>query len=120
MAKFRPIYKDGGVVKTFASEDGAHYRHYRQDIDPIIERVKYNRDIATDSNKLANPNGWRHEGTVPMTMLVDWLHKHGYTIDEFARADRNDKYGPKYKFLKYFKSRDFAKLHNDHVTTRRS
>ena len=118
MAKFRPIYRHGETQKSFASEDGKHYRHYRQDIDPIVERVQHNRDIAAASTKASNPNGWQHKGTIPMTMLVDWLHKHGYTIDEFARADRNDKYGPKYKFLRYFMSRDFAKLHNEHVTTR--
>jgi hypothetical protein len=119
VAKFRPIYKKGEVSKSFASEDGRHYRHFRQDIDPIIERVQHNRDIAKNSTKFSNPNGWQHKGTVPMTVLLDWLQKHGYTFDEFARADRNDVYGPKHKFLKYFTSRDFSKLHNEHVTTKR-
>ena len=120
MAEKKLIHRIGETTKTFQSEDGKHYRHYRQDIDPVIEHVQYNRDVAKDSNPRANPNGWQHKGTVPMTVLVDWLHKNGYTFDEFARADRNDKYGPKYRFLKYFMSRDFAKLHNEHVTTRPS
>jgi hypothetical protein len=119
MAKFKPLPSNGDIKKTFASEDGKHYRGMRQDIDPIIQHVRDQNEWINGAAKAGNRNNWRYQGTIPMTVLVDWLQQHGYTIDEFARADRNDVYGPKYKFLKYFKTREFSKLHTDHVTTKR-
>ncbi len=63
-----------------------------------------------------------------MAVLVDWLGKHGYTIDQFARNDGGsarvtvNNYhkdgGVKAQFLKYFLSRDFSQIHSHHVTTK--
>ena len=119
VAKFRPLPSSGDIKKTFASEDGRHYRGMRQDIDPIVKHVKEQDEWINGASKGTNRNNWRYGGTIPMSILVDWLQKNGYRFDEFTRARRDDIYGPKYKFLQYFKTREFAKLHTDHVTTKR-
>ena len=102
------------VAKMFVSEDGKHYRGHRQDIQPIMDRVEELRKGAITS-KVRNPNEWRHVGSIPMTVLLDWLAKNRYSYDQWARND--DK--ARDKFLKYFMSRDFSKLHNNHITTKR-
>ena len=64
-----------------------------------------------------------------MPVLKDWLTRNNYTMNQWAtnaggRKDdgtddfyRKDK-GVKSRFMRYFKGREFSKLHNDHVTTR--
>ena len=49
-----------------------------------------------------------------MVVLVDWLKDNHYRADQFARNEDRCKE----KFMAYYMSRDFAKLHNRHVTTR--
>ena len=102
------------VAKMFLAEDGKHYRGQRQDIAPIIDRVTDLRNGAITS-KIKNPNEWRHVGSIPMTVLLDWLTKNRYTMDQWARNEDRSKD----KFLRYFMSRDFSKLHNNHITTKR-
>jgi len=102
------------IQKRFASEDGKHYRGYRQDLDPVIKRVEEMRQGRIDS-KIKNPNEWRHIGSIPMTMLVDWLAKNRYTMDQWARNEDR----AKDKFLRHFMSRDYSKLHNNHITTKK-
>lgn len=113
----KTIYTRDDVRKSFASEDGAHYRHYRQDISPTIRHVERMR-------KGKHAMGWKHVGSIPITMLTDWLKSRGYTMDQWARNDGGDRKvdpkgpGVKDQFMRYFLSRDFAKLHNTHVTTK--
>ncbi len=127
MAKQRYLGKRLDIVKSFSSEDGKHYRGLHQQEAPVIKRAATLREM-NDTTSLTNPNGWRSEGVIPMAVLVDWLGKHGYTMDEFARNDGGSPRvtvhnyhkdgGVKAKFLKYFLSRDFSQLHSHHVTTK--
>ena len=105
--------KDYGV--SFSVEDGTEYVGTHQNIDPVIDHVKKVRDMHSHATAASNPNEWRHVGSVPMSMIVDWVHKSPYTFAQWARNED----GAKDKFLKYFLSRDFSKLHNQHVTTKR-
>lgn len=123
--KFRPVKRVGDYARTFSSEDGKHFRGEVQELGPAIRRAE-----LIQQAQAVNGTGQydrRYVGSIPQTILIDWLNKHGYRIDEFARNEGGDPYktnphhggGVKDKFLKYFLSRDFAKLHTQHTTTRR-
>lgn len=129
MARLRPLGKNGDITRSFASEDGAHYRHSKQELDGAIKHVEHLRHKVNEAPRSGNKGGWAHAGSIPFTVLVDWLNKNGYTIDQWARNEGGDgnatvhnyktDRGVKAQFLRYFLSRDYAKLHNMHVTTKR-
>ncbi len=116
MARKRRTGGAGDYVRSFATEDGEHYRVHHQELGPAmkrVEQIKQAQDAA--KGKVYNPTDRTYIGSVPVTVLTDWLQAHGYTIDQFARREgtiRQD-------FMKYFLSRDFSKLHTQHTTTRR-
>ena len=128
MAKRRPLGQRLDITKTFASEDGVHYRHYSQELDPAIQRVEFLRHKVNEAPRIGNRSGWHHVGSVPMTVLQDWLKRNGYTIDQWARNDGGEPRanvhnyktdnGVKSQFLRFFLDRDFSRLHNQHVTTK--
>lgn len=127
MGKRRLTKAVGDYVRGFQSEDGKHYRTESQNLDPAMRRVQHFRHMYDAATKASNPNEWRHLGSIPFTVIIDWLNANNYTIDQWARNDGGipgkrypeSKSGVKDKFLAYFMSRDFAKLHNMHVTTKR-
>ena len=102
----------------FKTEDGKHYKTTHADFSGVIEHVK-NMDELVNQSSRAKMKGYQHVGTIPMALLEDWLKKHGHTMHEFAinagGERKSNPYGGggvKDKFLKYFLSRDFNKLHN--------
>jgi hypothetical protein len=109
----------GDTWKGFKTEDGKHYKTTHSDFSNIIQHVK-NMDEAVNESSAAKRKGYQHVGTIPMALLEDWLIKHNYTMHDFAINAGGEKCktnphgggGVKDKFLKYFLSRDFAKLHN--------
>ena len=123
--KFRPTKRAGDYLRTFSSEDGKHYRGEHQNMEPVMKRVELIKQAQAERG--TGQFDRRYVGSIPKTILIDWLTKHGYKMDEFARNEGGDPYktnphggsGVKDKFLKYFLSRDFAKLHTQHTTTRR-
>ena len=115
MAIIKPISHRGDISRHFISEDGKHYRRTRQNMDPVIKHVEMMREKVNEAPRSTNKREWRYAGSVPMSILLDWLTKNRYTFDQWARNE--DK--AKDKFLRYFRSREFAKLHTDHVTTKR-
>ncbi len=129
MAALRPLGRNFDIVKSFASESGAHYRHYRQEMDPVIKHVEYLSQKVNEAPSRGNTGGWEYAGSIPFTILLDWLNEHGYRMDQWARNEggngkatvHNYKTDPGVKslFLRYFLSRDFAKLHTQHVTTKK-
>ena len=117
---------DEKVLKTyenmwtgFKSEDGKHYKTTHADFSGVIKHVENMKELVNES-QVARNKGYQHIGTIPMALLEDWLVKHNYTMHEFAinaggEKGKTDPYhgsGVKDKFLKYFLSRDFNKLHN--------
>lgn len=115
MADKRFLGHSAGVNKAFISEDGKHYRATRQDMAPIIQRVESFKEKVNEAPKATNRHGWHYAGSVPLTMITDYIHRRGYTFDQFARNDG----GIKDDFMAYFNSRDFCKLHTNHVTTKK-
>lgn len=115
----------GDYVRSFKSEDGVNYRRERQELGPAIDRSQLIRDGQKHFG--TGKADRRYVGSIPMTILVDWLNQHGFTMNQFATNQGGDPYktnphfggGVKDQFLKYFLSRDFAKLHTQHTTTRR-
>lgn len=131
--KFRKVRASGDILQTFSTEDGKNIRGIHQTIDPAIHHVKRLRDINDCATKTSNPNEWRHIGSVPETVLYDWLNANSYTMHQWAVNEGGTKcpagsdpvahakldHGVRSKFLRYFLSRDFSKLHNQHTTTRK-
>lgn len=127
MADKKTVYKKGELTKNVISEDGKHYRHFSMDMDPVMDRVKYLNEKVNEAPRAGNRQGYHYLGSVPLTMITDWLDKHGYTMHDFSVNAGGEKgktnpngSGVKDKFMKYFMSRDFAKLHTQHVSTKRS
>lgn len=111
MSDHRVLQQEGGVTKTFVTEDGKHFRCHTQDVTPVIDRVKRISEAQAESSSI----GRKHEylGSIPAVMLDAWLKKHGY---ERSDIYLNPEVRP--RLMAWFLSRDFAKLHNQHITTR--
>ena len=109
----------GNMWTGFKTEDGEHYKTTHADFSGIIDHVKHMNETVNES-ATARRKGYQHIGTIPLPLLEQWLIEHGYTMHEFAINAGGEKNktnphgggGVKDKFLKYFLSRDFAKLHN--------
>ena len=115
MADRRFVKGAGDYLRSFSTEGGANYRVESQNLNGAIKHVEKIRHMHEHATKASNPNEWRHLGSIPIVVITDWLTRNKYTFDQFARDEDNCKK----KFLKYFMSRDFSKLHNGHVTTKR-
>ena len=115
MARRRVTGGAGDYLRSFSTEDGVHYRGFHQNLDPAIRRVELIREAQARRKKADNPFDRQYVGTIPVTVLLDWLHKHGYTYDQFARREGSIRD----EFKKYYFTREFSKLHTQHTTTRR-
>lgn len=112
---------------SYNEEDGKVFIGHHTDLAPHMKRVQYLRDVGAQATRKSNPNGWQHKATVPIPVITDWCRRNGYTFDQWARNEggiRGKTYphstnGVKDKFMKYFLSREFSKLHNEHITTKR-
>lgn len=129
--KFRPTKRAGDYLRTFSTEDGKHFRGEYQDLNPAIRRV----ELIREAQEFKGTGRFDRQfiGSIPETMLIDWITKRGYTIDQWARNEGGTPCPPggdpvqhcktdggiKSEFLRYFLSRDFSKLHTQHTTTRR-
>ena len=77
----------GEYTRGFASEDGKNYRIERQEMDPVISHVQFLDQKVNSAPKAGNRNDMRYIGSPPMTVLQDWLKKHNYKWDQYARND---------------------------------
>ena len=100
---------------TYSEEDGKVYIGHHIDLDPHIKFVRQSRHIAEAATKQSNPNGHELVARIPIPMIWDWCLKNHYNMHQWA-ANID---GAKDKFMRYFLARDFSKLHNEHVTTKR-
>ena len=126
----RELPGQGDIRKILAEEDGKFYRRTVQASKPVLAHVQFLRDKVNEAPAAGNPNGWGFVGSIPWPLLLAWLQKHHYGIDQFARNEggapkvgvtnyHKDK-GVKAQFLKYFFTREFSKLHTQHSTTRKA
>lgn len=126
MAGERVLAKTADTVKSFLTVDGKHYRKFSVNMQPVMDRVAYLNEKVNGATRAENRQGYQYLGSIPKTMLVDWLNKHGYTMHDFAvnaggQKGKTDPRGSgvKDKFMRYFMSRDFAKLHTQHLSVKR-
>lgn len=133
MGKLRHVTSGGDYRREFLTEDGRHFRKESQDIAPAIQRVKDHSEMMTHATRANNPMGRQYLGSIPKTMLIDWLTARGYTMDEWARNDGGTRCpagsdpvahatldgGVRSEFLRWYFSRDHSKLHNQHVTSKK-
>ena len=114
----------GDYTRSFATEGGENYRVEHQELGPAMARTQ----LIMEAQQRFGTGQYdrRYVGSVPMTLIADWCRKNHFTIDQWARNDGGipgmmypeSKSGVKDKFMRYFLSREFSKLHTQHVTTR--
>lgn len=95
MAKTRFIKRLGEYMRGIISEDGVHYRHERQEMDPVLEHVRFLSEKVNEAPKIGNKNDMRYIGSPPWTVVTAWLQDNHYSIDQFARND--DRCSDKFK-----------------------
>lgn len=126
MATQRALPGSMDVQRMFVDDgEGNFYRREYQDGDAILRHAAHLRQKVNEAPKAGNGLGLHHEGTVPIAMVINWCRVHGYTMDQWARNEgrtpgRHWKKGTgvKDEFMRYFKTREFSKLHSSHVTTK--
>jgi hypothetical protein len=128
----RLIGTSGDYARGFVTQHGKHFRKEVQNIAPAMKRVKDIAELQSYATKASNPNEWGYIGSIPKTILIDWLNSHGYSMEEWARNEGGTRCvagadpmahatldgGVRSRFLRYFLSRDFSRLHTQHVTTK--
>jgi hypothetical protein len=90
----------GEYARGVVSEDGVNYRHERQNMNPVIQHVKFLQEKVNGAPKAGNTNDMRYVGSIPLTVLTDWCTKVGVGMDAYAR----NQFGEKDKFLSYLRS----------------
>lgn len=107
MSKKRRLKHRGELQTYFGSEDGIHYRGIHQEMNPVIERVKRLDAQVNEAPAVGNTNDWRYLGSIPVSVLVDYLTKRNIPMDVFARNEG----GVKDEFKRWLKSnRDLRKF----------
>ena len=102
----RPLTVHSDIASWFASEDGKHYRGHTQDMDQVMRHVRRMDDKVNNAPRAGNRSGWEYRGSIPMAMVIDYCTRERCTFDQWAR----DEGGVKTKFLRQFKTREFAKF----------
>lgn len=90
----------GEYCRSFATEDGKHYRVETQNMKPVLDHVKYLHDKVNSAPKRNNKGQWAYAGSIPTAVLTDWLRKNRYTMDQYARNED----GAKDKFKRYLQA----------------
>lgn len=72
--------------RNVVSEGGKNYRHEHQDLNPVIEHIKFLAEKVNDAPKSGNKNDWRYLGSTTPVIVNYWCHLNGHTYDEWARS----------------------------------
>lgn len=97
------------VLKTYGSdllhyraeEDGVVYHGYRQNMAPTLSHVAAKNEAV---NQYGNKK-WQYSGSIPMSMLFDWLKTTNYKMHEFARERKI-----RQEFIRWLQDRDRRKF----------
>lgn len=126
--------RTGDIFRSFIDQDGTHIRRTHQELGPAMRRVELIREANAEASRRGlNPSGRTFIGSIPTNVLIGWLEERGYTWRDFwinaggtmcppgadpvqhAMTDS----GVKSEFLRFFLTRDWCKLHSQHITTKR-
>lgn len=129
--KHQPLANHGDYGVTYNIEDGKAYIGQHQDMKGLEKHATKMRHAMESGHWNPNSITGQYVGSISPAVLVSWLRKHNYTMNDFAvnaggnRLNRNpDPFaykrdpGVRSQFLRYYLSRDFSKLHTHHTTTR--
>jgi hypothetical protein len=111
---------------TYSEEDGRYIIGHHIDLDRAIKGFSNVREAQKETPKSANPNEWGLQMRIPKPVLIDWLAKNRLSMRQYHINEGGSKglsyplskTGVRDRFLAFFEGREFAKLHNNHVTTR--
>ena len=98
------VSNEGGMLRSLLRHRGArgkleHVRHFREDLNPHMERVK-----AISELQVGNKSEYQYLGSIPRIVIDDWLRKLGKNWNDYA-TDKD----LKAKFMVWFKN-DYKKL----------
>lgn len=126
--------RTGDIFRSFIDQDGTHIRRTHQELGPAMRRAELIRERNLEADRRGtNTMDRRYIGSVPMGVLIGWLQERGYTMHDWAvnaggtpcppgadpMAHAATDGGVKSEFLRFFLSRDWCKLHSQHITTKR-
>ena len=73
MTVYRPYNKKGDITQVLAeTSDGRGYLVTEQEVDPILEDVKFLKDLHGGKSK-----NMRLKASVPMLLWYEWMEKYG-------------------------------------------
>lgn len=104
----RFVRNEGGAMRFVLSQYSVsgkieHFRHFREDLEPAIQRTK---DLAEQTTHSGKGRNFGYEGSVPRIVIHDWLKENGKTWHQYATDGDVRK-----AFLKWFRSsRDMTKF----------
>lgn len=107
----RFIRNEGGAIRSLLAQRGVsgrleHYRHFREDLAPAMERT---REMTAYTDHSARNVEYKYEGSIPRIMIHDWLMRNGHDWHAYA-VDPDVKKA----FMKWFKgNRDLKRFHAD-------
>lgn len=90
----------GEYQRRVVSEDGVHYRHERQDMNPVLDHVKFLSEKVNEAPAAGNRNDMHYLGSIPLTVLTDWCQTTGIGLDAYAR----NQHGEKDQFIKHMRA----------------
>ena len=103
----RVIRRIGDIETALVVQDGKHYRHMRQELQPAIDRTREMTEYVNEVPRRNNRYDREYIGSLPATVLMDWMTKNKVRPDQYARNEG----GVMDKFRKEFlQNRDFAKF----------
>ena len=126
--------RTGDIFRSFITQDGSHFRRTHQELGPAMRRAELIREAGEEANRRGiNPTGRTYLGSIPMAVLINWLQERGYTMHDWAVNAGGTKCPPgadpvahaatdggvKSEFMRFFLTRDWCKLHSQHITTKR-
>ena len=64
-------------VTTEHLQDGKFIIHHKEDVEPLLEQLKDERNTNTDHWR-KNAAKWRKVASIPLTLIEQWLREDGF------------------------------------------
>lgn len=87
----------GDIARYFAREDGKSFRGHRQSVEAVKRHVEFLDHKVNGAAQRGNPRNWQFAGSIPMSIVVDYLTERNIPIDVWARNEG----GEKDKFMRW-------------------
>jgi hypothetical protein len=98
MADIKRVTRHSGdIARYFGYEDGVAYRGHRQNVEAIKSHVAFMDAKVNGAPSRGNPREWTYRGSIPQSLLIDYLTQRRIGYDVWARNEG----GEKDRFMKW-------------------